>query len=252
MDSPRLSGLFGLVKKMNDITGIMVCYNTKHLVERAYNSVRKFYPDMPIIIVDGSDRGNPCVAYVSSLTTENTSIIHPGRNVGHGQGMCMGITQAKTRYALIFDSDIQMISDCVPAMLEKMEENTFGIGAVVQVDLSGNGTKSTPAKKRSAYWLATHRNLRRRYGQRGLVSTPYLHPYFHLINIQNYKKYKPYAHHGAPCLSTMYDIYKRGLSKTVLVNFPDLKECVKHDGRGTRKDYGSELRQSKQAWQAIR
>ena len=246
MDSPGLSSLFGHIGKneMIDITGVMVCYNTKGLVERAYNSVRKFHPDIPIIIVDASDWGNPCAAYVSSLTAENTSIIHPGRNIGHGRGMHMGITQAKTKYALVFDSDIEMISDCVPAMLEKMGDDTFGIGNICYVNQSGN--KARPGGKYS---------IRGRYNNRvqfGGAVIPYLHPFFHLINIQNYKKYKPYIHHGAPCLLAMYDIYKRGLSEEVLVDFPDIREYIKHDGRGTRKDYGSELRQSKQAWQAIR
>jgi len=198
---------------MIDVTGIVVCHNTKNLIRQAYNSVREFYPHMPIIIVDGSDRNSPCAMYVSDLVVENTTIIHPGRNIGHGRGMHLGITHVKTKYALIFDSDTRLLADCIPAMLEKMEEDTFGVGSVIYVNVGGNATKPRPGK----------------------LAIPYLHPFFHLINIQNYRKYKPYIHHGAPCLSTMYDIYEKGLSNRVLINLPGITGIVYHEGRGTRK-----------------
>lgn len=205
-----------------DITGITVCCNTKGLVERAYNSIRKFHPDMPIIIVDGSDRGNPCAAYVSSLTSDNASVVHPGRNVGHGRGMCMGINQAKTKYALIFDSDIEMLKSPVLAMLEMMEEDTFGVGYIGTVGLDGYGYRPKARHK-------------------GEPSMPYLSPYFQLINIENYKKFHPYVHHGAPCYLTMRDIFKRGLSSKIIKEFPGLghsnkepREYIRHDTRGTR------------------
>jgi GT2 family glycosyltransferase len=212
---------------MIDVTGIVVCYNTTRLIEIAYNSIRKFYPNMPIIIVDASNVGTPCAAYVDGLKSDKTTVITPGRNVGHGRGMHLGITHAKTKYALIFDSDIEVVSDCVPAMLEKMEEHTFGIGHVLHVDIRGNATKRRPGK----------------------LAIPYLHPFFHLINIQNYMKYKPYVHNGAPCLSTMYDLYRRKLSGKVLINFPTLTDHIKHKGRGTREQY--QLNRITDPWQVM-
>jgi len=188
---------------MNDITGIVVCHNTKDLIERAYNSVRSFHPDMPIIIVDGSDRDNPCAIYVSGLTAENTTIIHPGRNIGHGRGMHLGITYVKTKYALIFDSDTEMLKSPVPAMLEMMEEDTFGIGRVRKINI---------------------------HNQQAL----YLHPRFQLISIDNYRKFHRYIHHGAPCYLTMLDIKKKGGSEKILKEFPDLDVFIKHYGQGTR------------------
>ncbi|MHA1225226.1 MAG: glycosyltransferase [Candidatus Hodarchaeales archaeon] len=212
-----------------DITGITVCYNTKDLIERAYNSVRKFHPYMPIIIIDGSDPKDPCASYIKSLSSNLTTVISLGYNIGHGKGMVMGINNAKTKYALIFDSDIEMLKSPVQAMLEMMEEDTFGVGFIQKVGMDGYDYGVKPEHKGQEWML-------------------YLHPYFQLINIENYRKFHPYVHHGAPCYLTMRDIYKRGLSNKILKEFPGLghsasqgygwkgkpKEYIRHDTRGTR------------------
>lgn len=197
------------------ITGITVCYNTKNLIERAYNSVRKFHPHMPIVIIDGSDSGNPCASYVKSLASDKTKVISLGYNIGHGQGMCMGISQAKTKYALIFDSDIEILKSPVNQMLGMMEEDTFGIGHVVKAGFDGINYGLRSQHKKISCML-------------------YLHPKFQLINIKNYKKLHPYVHHGAPCYMTMIDIHKKGLSERILKDFPRLETFVKHHCRGTR------------------
>ena len=77
----------------------------------------------------------------------------------------------------------------------------------------------------------------------------YLHPYFCLIQLKEYKKYKSFCHHGAPAVNTMLDIYSRGRSNEVVKEFPGLghssgkgwtwegnpKEFIRHDVAGTRK-----------------
>jgi hypothetical protein len=184
------------------ITGITVCWNTKDLIERAYNSIRKFYPEMPIIIIDGSDAGNLCATYVRGLASDKTTVISLGYNIGHGRGMCLGIDKAKTRHALMFDSDIELLKPCLSEMLVMMEEDTFGIG---DVDETANRSR--------------HINWTRNpvYG-----SIRYLQPFFQLIDIRNYRKYYPYVHHGAPCYLTMLDIHQKGLSGKIIKAFPGL------------------------------
>ena len=200
-----------------DITGITVVHNTKDLIERGYNSIRKFHPDMPIIIIDGSDSDDPCATYVHALTSDITTVISPGYNIGHGRGMCLGIDNVKTKYALIFDSDIEMLKSPVEAMLAMMEEDTFGVG---EIDEKAD----------------FDRFVYGRYGHiRGWVR--YLQPYFQLIDIRNYKKFYPYVHHGAPCYLTMLDIHKRGLSGKILKAFPGgiSGEYICHYSAGTRR-----------------
>jgi len=215
-----------------EVTGITVCSNTKVLIERAYNSIRKFHPEMPIIIVDGSSPRDPCAFYLLGLWSKKTKIISLGYNIGHGRGMCLGISKAKTKYALIFDSDIEMLKSPVAQMLGMMEENTFGVGYI----------ERKTGQDGYEYGVNKH--------HKNQEPMPYLHPYFQLINIKNYKKFHPYVHHGAPCYLTMRDIYKRGLSDKILKEFPGLghssgqgynwkgrsREYIQHDCRGTRKD----------------
>jgi len=210
------------------ITGITVCWNTKDLIERAYDSIRKFHPEMPIIIIDGSDKDDPCATYVRGLASDITTVVSLGYNIGHGRGMCMGIERAKTPYALIFDSDIELLEPCLPAMLAMMEDDTFGVGDI---------------DERADFNRFIH-------GPHGHVEgfVRYLQPYFQLIDIGNYRKFYPYVHHGAPCYLTMLDIHKKGLSGKILKQFPGLShfsdaergqagtpsEYVHHGHAGTR------------------
>ena len=211
------------------ITGVSVCWNSQALIERAYNSIRKFHPDMPIIIVDGSDAGDPCAAYVKSLASYKTTVISLGYNIGHGRGLCMGLDKVRTRYALVFDSDIEMLKSPTEAMLAMMEPDTFGVGYIEKTGFDGYNYGAHSHHVREG-WM------------------PYLHPYFQLIDVGNYKKYHRYVHHGAPCFLTMLDIYKKGLSNKVLKEFAGLghsagqgftwkgalREYIHHIPRGTR------------------
>jgi len=212
------------------ITGIMVTYNTKDLVRRAYESVRAFHSTMRIIIVDGSEVGNPCYEYVGSLASEYTDVIQVDYNIGHGRGMCVGIYYTETPYVLLLDSDIEMLRTPVKEMLAMMEKDTFGIGYLEKTGFDGFNYGAKPNHSKEG-WMW------------------YLHPYFTLIQLSVYKKFYPFVHHGAPCVWTMLDIHKKGLSKKILKEFLGLGHTngrgvtwegkpslyVKHDTAGTRK-----------------
>lgn len=201
------------------VTGITVCYNTRVLAEKSYQSIRRFYPDMPIIIVDGSEPGNSCAAYVRNLASELVTVMRPGYNISHGPGMNMGINYCQTRYALMFDTDAELLEPCVGDMLAMMEEDTFGVGYVIPTAFSGFGTWYPHPPPQKGGWM------------------PYLHPYFQLIDIRNYRKFPPYVDSGAPCTPTMLAIYKTGLADKIVKQFKDMANgtprFVKHDGGGT-------------------
>jgi len=214
---------------ISDITAITVVYNTKELIERAYNSVRRFHPDMKMIIIDNSEKSDPCYSYLESLNSKFTDVIHTGKNIGHGMGMDKGIREVRTKYALIFDSDIIMLRSPVEKMLSMMESDTYGIGWIYEIGLDGFDF-GTP-------------------GRNHYKAIPYLHPYFHLLNVENYKKFAPYCHHGAPCYKAMVDIYEHKLSEKILKQFPGLtghtsgrginwvgrpSRYIQHDFGGTR------------------
>jgi glycosyltransferase involved in cell wall biosynthesis len=185
---------------------------------------------MKIIIVDGSDRSNDCFKYVSSLTNNiNTRVFHVDKNIGHGRGLCIGIEKAETQYALIFDSDIEILKSPVQAMMDMMESGTYGVGYTEKTAFDGHEWGCNPIHKMQG-WMR------------------YLHPYFCLIDLTEYKKYKPFIHHGAPAVNTMLDIHRRGLGDRVIKEFPGLghssgkgwvwegkpREFIRHDTKGTR------------------
>lgn len=206
-----------------EVTGITVSSNTKEYLKTAIESVRHFHPKMKIIVVDGSDYNNPCFEYASSLASPYTEVIQARYNIGHGRGMCVGIYYTETPYALLFDSDIKMLKSPVDAMLNMMEDDTFGVGFFEITGYDG-------------FVYGVHHQHANEPGVK------YLHPYFQLLQIKNYRKFHPYVHHGAPCYVTMNEIHNKGLSDKILKEFPGLghtrdgvkREYIQHDVAGTR------------------
>lgn len=212
-----------------DVTGITVCWNTKDLIERAYTSVRKFHPEMPIIIIDCSDKTNLCYSYTSSLADANTRVFHASKNIGHGRGLVHGISNTKTPFVLVFDSDIEMLKSPLQAMLDQFEDDTYGVGYTEKTAFDGHEYGCKPSHLNQGHMK-------------------YLHPYFCLIQLKEYKKYLPFCHHGAPAVNTMLDIHRRGLGDKVIKEFEGLghssgrghvwegkpREFIRHDTAGTR------------------
>ena len=208
-----------------------VTHNTRHLIERAYKSIRKFHPDLQLIIVDGSDIYDPCREYVKSLSSPYVTLMLYNYNVGHGRGMDAAIRQVKTKYALIFDSDIVMVKSPVEAMLAMMEADTYGIGYTEKTGFDG-----------FEYGAQAH------HKNQGFMYM--LHPFFHLLQVSEYFKFAPYTQHGAPCYKAALDIHRHGLTNKIIKVFPGLGhtagkgwcwdpvpgEHIKHDTAGTRKD----------------
>lgn len=225
------------MRKADDvITGVTVVFNTKELIKRAYVSIRKFHPTMRIIIVDGSDtteKGVACKKYTKSLEDSFTKVIHVNYNIGHGRGLVLGIQSVQTSFFLTFDSDIEMLKSPLQAMLNMMEDDTYAVGYTEKTDLGGHDFGARPEHAKEG-------------------SMRYLHPYFSLIQLKEYKKYLPFIHHGAPAVNTCLDIHRRGLSDKVIKEFPGLghsagkpinnagnwksapREFIKHDRDGTK------------------
>jgi glycosyltransferase involved in cell wall biosynthesis len=212
------------------MTGLCVSYNTKDLLKRAIESILKFHPSLPILIIDGSDKDNPCYQYVQSIKSNQIQVIQLGVNIGHGKGMDLGIRRIQTQYALIFDTDIVMLKSPLSEMLRLMERDSFGCGWVTEIGTDGYDYGTFPHQKKDG-------------------PVKYLHPYFQLVDVKNYKKYYPYVQHGAPCYKTMIDIKRRGLSNKILKHFTGLtghtngkganwvgtpSEYIQHDFGGTR------------------
>ena len=213
---------------ISDITGVMVSYDSKDLVKTAIESFRKFHPDLPIIIVDGSEYSDPNYTYVQSLKDQCTRVFNIGYNIGHGRGLCFGIERVKTNLILTIDSDTEMLESPLEEMIKLFKADTYGVGLLEKTALDGY-----------EYGVFPHH-----------VSQPaiqMLHPYFSLISMKEYTALGvPFVHHGAPAYKIANALYQRGKSDC-LVSFPELghsagkgfnwegkpQKYIKHDTAGT-------------------
>jgi hypothetical protein len=173
-----------------------------------YESFRTFYPDLPIVIVDGSPKKDPCYKYINSLKGGKNTIYQLEKNIGHGPGLHYAINRIDDEQLLIMDSDIEILSDPLPAVSELLKDNVYAVG---EIDMVGsNGLRSNPI-----------RNI------------PFVQPYFMLMSRRQYFNYHRFIHHGTPSYKAMVQIWQQGLSNKVLQRFP-VAEYVHHHWGGTR------------------
>lgn len=184
---------------------------------------------MPIILIDGSTPTDPCYTYACSLASELITVGVCNYNIGHGRGMDAAIRMCKTKFALIFDSDIEMLKSPVEQMLAMMQPDTYGVGYLEKTGYDGYEYGAQPHHRTQGFMYM-------------------LHPYFHLLQVSEYMKFHPYVHHGAPCFKAALDIHTKGLTAQIIKEFPGLghssgkgwcwtgapREYIHHDPAGTR------------------
>lgn len=185
-----------------NLTGIVVTYNTPEITKEAVLSIRKFYRSIKIIIIDGSTMS---IGY--NWIDDNTEVVRIKYNIGHGEGLHLGIKMAKTKYCLLFDSDIEMKSPCIEKMLFKFRPDTYGVGQIVLVDGQGHNIKNKD------------------------VAIKYLHPHFCIIDTKMYFNQAPLRNCGAPFIDTMKSLLLTG---NKLVSF-DVPKNILHKERQTRE-----------------
>lgn len=193
------------IKRLENITGCVVSYNTPDILDKAVKSIRMFY-DFKIIIIDGSEV--PC-----EVDYPNVEIIHVGYNIGHGLGLDKGIRMAETDYILTFETDVEMRRPCIELMFERMNTDTYAIGKVYLKD-------NTPTYNKYRELFPKHKVVR------------IVHPSFQIVNKNEYLKYAPYISDGAPTVLSYHDIARHG-KEEILVDFPVL-DYVYHRNAGTR------------------
>ena len=191
------------------VTGIVVNYCTPNETHKAVTTLKKAYPLMKIIIVDGSPHMSPGYFMCNHLANQmhNNIHIHVGKNIGHGPGLRKGMDIVQTDLALIFDSDIHVNRSPVEKMIELMNEReeAYGVGQVITTNNSGINAAS---------------------------GIKYLHPHFALLDRKQYYKFRPFANHGAPMIAAMNDVHATGLD--LIIDFP-VREYVFHIEKVTRR-----------------
>lgn len=190
------------------MTGIVITYNTHQLFKTMYESLRAWLPDLPLVIVDGSERKDSCHAYVRALAGGINTVYQLGENIGHGLGVHYAINRTGDEQLLIMDSDIEVVGNPVQAMAELLTAGVYGVGELDTV--GADGLRSNPVR-----------------------NVPFIQPYFMLMSRLQYCSWHRWVHHGTPSYKAMGEIWRQGLSGAVLRTFP-VSLYVHHHWGGTR------------------
>ena len=191
---------------LDKITVVSVNLMTPGLTRAMYVSLREFYPDVRVILVDNGSRD------ASTDFIREQARIHPRtecilnkRNLGHGGGLNLAIRKATTRYIFTIDTDcVIKQGGFLELMVQRLEKDPllFALGS-----LDHRGTSGI---KRGPH--------------------PYVHPWASMLNRATYLKLQPFARGGAPAMRTMLDAERRGFH---FGSFP-VRQYIRHIGGGTR------------------
>lgn len=119
---------------LNNVTAIIKAFERPDAVINLYNSIRKFYPELKIIIIDDSKE-----AMDSSVFDEMVEYIHTEFDIGLSAGRNLALSKVNTKYFLLLDDDFIFTEDTkLENMYKALEEGGFDIVSGIMFD---NGTE---------------------------------------------------------------------------------------------------------------
>ena len=177
-----------------DVTALITQRKTKGLVQLCLESLLRFYPDLPVLLVDGASADDSTLylrwaaaVYPTVTLWERPSAAKADEHTSHGVTMHEAITgHITTRYVLLLDSDVIVERG---GWLEEMlaeyqrDANLYAIGTYMEVS----------RKNYACGWPDSPEDI-----------LPYAHPSCSLIDRTQYLALKAeFTDHGAPCVYSM-------------------------------------------------
>jgi glycosyltransferase involved in cell wall biosynthesis len=199
----------------NDITVLICQRKTLDLIQLCLSSLLRFYPDIPILVVDGDSRDISTV-WLRHMAIKHKNIqiwekplLNGAKHSSHGVTMDEAIWEhVHTKHVLIMDSDTiverggwieEMLSD-----LYVKSNSGFAIGSLMSVSDSGDACR--PPIDENDILL-------------------YSHPSCSLMRVDIYKNFNAkFCDHGAPSVYVMKEARKRGFD---VLYFP-IERYVSH------------------------
>ena len=187
------------------------------LLDRALGSLRKFYPTIPVLLIDnGSDDGKSAGLIMDwkSRYPQHTEFLLNKRNLHHGPAIDQALHHAASPFVLLLDSDCEILRGRLIEEMLKFAASSplhYAVGQRVWMDRRGF---DLPAANQEAI--------------------PYIRPICMLIRRSAYLELPKAERHGAPLLANMRKAARSGY---VLVDFP-IEEYIHHKGRGTAGQFG--------------
>ena len=194
----------------SDVTAVVAHYNTLDLTRRALESLRQFYPDLPVIVVDNGST-DASAHYLRDLASQGRiHLVTNGENLGHGPALHQGMLLAQTPLVLTLDSDCEVKhGGWLELMTAKFgDPRTFAVGEVCWTNDVGINVAPN-------------------------AGIPYAHPSTSVYRRALYFQLLPFINHGAPCIDTMLDASWHGWA---VVGFP-IRDFVAHAEMGTRSKF---------------
>jgi hypothetical protein len=175
------------VWKENNITVLICQKKTRDEIKLCLESLLSFYPDIPVLIVDGNSQDESIMYLrVKSAMYPNVKVWERDGLNSHGITMDEAIRNyIDTDYVLLMDSDvITMRYGFIEGMLDqfKHDNNLYATGNLMLVTRKNEGC-GTPFDSTDI--------LR------------YAHPCCSIYRIPTYKILTPFEDHGAPCAKNM-------------------------------------------------
>ena len=203
---------------LSGTTAVIVNFRTPTLTRRALRTLRSFYPDLHLLIIDNGSRDGSLedLSQLTRLHPETTTLLANKRNIHHGPAMDQALKTLDSKYVLFLDSD------CVVSRGGFLEE---------MVDLCGSEASRYAVGK--MIWM----NGRGFDAPVQAGGHPYIRPVCMVIKRELYLTLPPFERHGAPCLKNMLAARKKTLG---LIDFP-IEDYVLHEGRGTADPHGYRL-----------
>jgi GT2 family glycosyltransferase len=200
------------------VTAVIINYQTPDLTKTAITSFRKFYPQIPILLIDNGSKDNSREV-LKRIVDSNPGLLKfvvNEKNFHHGPAMHQAIGLLQDEFILFFDSDCEVIKGgFIEGMLKELESDNKNYAAGKLIHMNKRGFDVDPGGK----------------------STKYIRPICMLIRRSLYKELESFQYHGAPCLKNMIDADKRGFN---LIHF-NVETYVQHKGRGTASRFGYNL-----------
>ena len=195
---------------------LVVSCDTIGLTKTCVETLREFYPDLRLILVDnGSTDGSR--EWIEQLAKDELCrCILLKENTTHGPGLHRGMEMAVGDFILILDSDTETLKG---GFIEPMVHlflsapNVFAVGPVGTGDITGTRPGDYPI----------------------------VHPCRMMLNRERYFLGRAFCHAGQPIHLAMRDARDR---KDLLLHFP-LNEYIKHYGGGTRSVVGRRIQEAR-------
>jgi glycosyltransferase involved in cell wall biosynthesis len=203
---------------VGSVAAVIINYQTPDLTRRAVRTFRRFYPTVPLLLIDnGSADGSlEELRRLVALAPEATTVVANKRNLHHGPAMHQAMTLLAQERILFLDSDCEVIQG--------------GFLELMSAALAGTPRGYAAGKR-------IFMNARGFDRAEGPGAIPYLRPICLLVDRGIYLTLPPFVRHGAPCLANMRRAAEQGVR---LLPFP-VEEYIRHEGRGTAGRFGYAL-----------